>query len=67
VRGKWWEYLVPEELPRDAVGDLVRVGVGFAIGPGWPLPLGLWMGRAAIASTSCFNPIVQLLRHPAIA
>src|SRR5512140_3339649 len=33
------------ELPQDAVGSLYRVLVGFAIGGGIALPLGLLMGR----------------------
>jgi len=61
VAGKWWEYLVTGELPRDAVATLLRVGVGFAIGAGLALPLGLWMG-ARDRIYELFNPIVQLLR-----
>ncbi len=61
VARKWWEYLVTGELPRDAVATLFRVAVGFVIGAGLALPLGLWMG-ARERIYELFNPIVQLLR-----
>src|SRR5207237_10195921 len=61
VARKWWEYLVTGELPRDAVATLLRVFVGFAIGAGLALPLGLWMG-ARERIYELLNPIVQLLR-----
>ena len=61
VARKWWDYLVTGELPRDAVATLLRVFVGFAIGAGLALPLGLWMG-ARNRVYELFNPIVQLLR-----
>src|SRR5438067_7925674 len=61
VARKWWEYLVTGELPRDAVATLLRVFVGFAIGAGLALPLGLWMG-ARDRVYEVFNPLVQLLR-----
>jgi len=61
VARKWWEYLITGELPRDAVATLLRVFVGFAIGAGLALPLGLWMG-ARQRVYELFNPIVQLLR-----
>src|SRR5207249_1504313 len=49
------------ELPRDAAATLLRVAVGFAIGAGLALPLGLWMG-ARDRVYEVFNPLVQLLR-----
>jgi NitT/TauT family transport system permease protein len=61
VARKWWEYLVSGELPQDAVATLLRVVVGFVIGAGLALPLGLWMG-ARERIYELFNPIVQLLR-----
>ena len=61
VARKWWDYLVTGELPRDAVATLLRVAVGFAIGAGLALPLGLWMG-ARDRVYEIFNPLVQLLR-----
>src|SRR5438045_4240825 len=61
VARKWWDYLVTGELPRDAVATLLRVVVGFVIGAGLALPLGLWMG-ARDRIYELFNPIVQLLR-----
>src|SRR5207247_1684456 len=60
VARKWVEYLLPGqpyeagtsrlswifsgELPHDAVATLMRVFVGFIVGAGIALPLGLWMG-----------------------
>src|SRR2546425_4906284 len=61
VARKWWEYLVTGELPRDAVGALLRVFVGCAVGAGVVLPLGRWMG-ARDRVYELLNPIVQLLR-----
>jgi NitT/TauT family transport system permease protein len=61
VAAKWWEYLASGELPRDAVATLLRVVVGFVIGAGLALPLGLWMG-ARDSVYALFNPIVQVLR-----
>jgi NitT/TauT family transport system permease protein len=61
VARKWWEYLITGELPRDALATLLRVFVGFAIGAGLALPLGLWMG-ARNRVYELFNPLVQLLR-----
>jgi len=58
---KWWDYLTTGELPRDAVATLFRVAVGFVIGSGLALPLGLWMG-ARNGVHEFFNPLVQLLR-----
>src|SRR5204862_7951266 len=46
---------------RDAAATLLRVAVGFAIGAGLALPLGLWMG-ARDRVYEVFNPLVQLLR-----
>ncbi len=61
VARKWVEYLVTGELPRDAAATLLRVAVGFLIGAGLALPLGLWMG--AIGKVyEVFNPVIQILR-----
>jgi NitT/TauT family transport system permease protein len=49
------------ELIIDALGSLYRVVVGFAVGAGLALPLGLAMGASRIAY-SWMNPLVQLLR-----
>ncbi len=77
VARKWVEYLLPlapyeegksrlswifsGELPQDAVATLMRVFVGFLIGGGIALPLGLWMG-ARERAYQLFNPLVQILR-----
>jgi NitT/TauT family transport system permease protein len=59
--GGWWSWAFSGELVVDAMGSLYRVLVGFAIGAGLALPLGLSMG-ASRAVYAWFNPLVQLLR-----
>jgi NitT/TauT family transport system permease protein len=49
------------ELIIDALGSLYRVVVGFAVGAGLALPLGLAMG-ASRTVYAWMNPLVQLLR-----
>ena len=49
------------ELIHDALGSLYRVVVGFAVGAGLALPLGLAMGASSIVY-AWMNPLVQLLR-----
>lgn len=49
------------ELIIDSLGSLYRVVVGFAVGAGLALPLGLAMGASRIAY-AWMNPLVQLLR-----
>lgn len=61
VARKWVEYLLSGELPRDAASSLYRVLVGFLIGAGLALPLGLLMG-ARKKAYEALNPMVQLLR-----
>ena len=61
VARRWLDYCLSGELPRDAFETLLRVAVGFAIGAGLALPLGLWMG-ATRRVYELLNPIVQLLR-----
>jgi NitT/TauT family transport system permease protein len=73
---KWIAYLLPlqphtegsklawmfsGELIHDSIGSMYRVLVGFAIGAGLALPLGLSMG-ASQRVYAWFNPLVQLLR-----
>jgi NitT/TauT family transport system permease protein len=58
---RWWNYLISGELPRDAVSSLYRVAVGFLIGTGLALPLGLAMG-ASRTTYGLLNPILQVLR-----
>jgi NitT/TauT family transport system permease protein len=49
------------ELVHDSLGSLYRVVVGFAVGAGLALPLGLAMGASRIVY-AWMNPLVQLLR-----
>jgi NitT/TauT family transport system permease protein len=73
---KWIAYLLPlqpyaegsrlswmfsGELIVDSIGSMYRVLVGFAIGAGLALPLGLSMG-ASQRVYAWFNPLIQLLR-----
>ena len=59
--GNWLQWLVSGELIVDAIGSLYRVAVGFLIGAGLALPLGLVMGASTRVYT-WLNPLVQLLR-----
>lgn len=59
--GSWLAWAVSGELITDALGSLYRVLVGFVIGAGLALPLGLAMG-AKPRVYAWFNPLVQLLR-----
>jgi NitT/TauT family transport system permease protein len=77
VAVKWWAYLLPAqprapgqgalewmlsgELPHDAWSSLFRVVVGFLIGAGLALPLGLLMG-ANRRLHDLMNPLVQIVR-----
>ena len=61
VAQKWVEYLTSGELAGDAGATLLRVLVGFLIGAGLALPLGLWMG-AREKIYLVFNPLIQILR-----
>ena len=54
-------WLVSGELISDSVASLYRVLVGFLIGAGLALPLGLMMGAYRQAYT-LFNPLMQILR-----
>jgi NitT/TauT family transport system permease protein len=57
----WLAWAVSGELPADAVGSLYRVVVGFIVGAGLALPLGLLMG-ASQRIYALMNPLVQILR-----
>lgn len=61
VARKWAEYAASGELPRDAFATVMRVAVGFLIGAGLAVPLGLWMG-ARKRAYELFNPLLQILR-----
>ncbi|MET0265907.1 MAG: ABC transporter permease [Duganella sp.] len=57
----WLAWAVSGELITDSIGSLYRVVVGFVIGAGLALPLGLAMG-ANSRVYDWLNPLVQLLR-----
>jgi NitT/TauT family transport system permease protein len=57
----WVDYAKTGELPRDAAASLLRVGVGFLIGAGLALPIGLLMGASDVVY-GFLNPIVQIIR-----
>lgn len=59
--GNWLAWAVSGELIHDALGSLYRVGVGFLIGAGLALPLGLAMG-ASQRVYAWLNPLAQVLR-----
>ncbi|MBB3120551.1 ABC transporter permease [Pseudoduganella violacea] len=59
--GNWLVWALSGELIHDAMGSLYRVLVGFAIGAGLALPVGLGMG-ASNRVYAWLNPLVQLLR-----
>jgi len=59
--GGWLSWALSGELIHDSLGSLYRVVVGFAVGAGLALPLGLAMGASRIVY-AWMNPLVQLLR-----
>jgi NitT/TauT family transport system permease protein len=59
--GSWLAWALSGELIVDSLGSLYRVVMGFVIGAGLALPLGLSMGASARVY-AWFNPLVQLLR-----
>lgn len=61
TEGGWLSWALSGELPVDIVTSLYRVAVGFAIGAGLALPLGLAMG-ASPRVYAWMNPLVQILR-----
>ena len=61
AKGGYLRWCLSGELVQDAVGSLYRVLLGFAIGGGLALPLGLAMGYSKLAY-GLFNPLVQVLR-----
>jgi NitT/TauT family transport system permease protein len=54
-------WLISGELLQDAGSSLFRILVGFLIGAGLALPLGLWMG-ARPRAYQYLNPLIQILR-----
>jgi NitT/TauT family transport system permease protein len=59
--GGWWAWAMSGELVMDSMGSLYRVVVGFLVGAGLALPLGLAMGASRLVY-AWFNPLVQVLR-----
>jgi NitT/TauT family transport system permease protein len=57
----WLAWAFSGELPIDTMGSMYRVAVGFFIGAGLALPLGLVMG-ASSRVYAWLNPLVQVLR-----
>ncbi len=57
----WLTWAVSGELLRDTAGSMYRVLVGFALGAGLALPLGLAMG-ANQRVYAWLNPLMQVLR-----
>jgi NitT/TauT family transport system permease protein len=57
----WLAWVLSGELIHDAASSLYRVVVGFAVGAGLALPLGLAMGAKPRCHDLC-NPLVQVLR-----
>ncbi len=61
AQGSRLAWLFSGELPQDAMGSLYRVAVGFLIGAGLALPLGLFMGRKPVVH-ELFSPLLEVLR-----
>ena len=59
--GGWLSWAFSGELPVDILASLYRVVLGFALGAGLALPLGLAMG-ASRSVYAWMNPLVQVLR-----
>jgi NitT/TauT family transport system permease protein len=57
----WLAWAVSGELIVDSLGSMYRVLLGFVIGAGLALPLGLLMGSSP-RIYALFNPLVQVLR-----
>jgi NitT/TauT family transport system permease protein len=57
----WLSWALSGELLGDTISSMYRVVVGFAIGAGLALPLGLMMG-ASKRIYAWFNPLMQVLR-----
>jgi NitT/TauT family transport system permease protein len=57
----WLSWVFSGELIRDTMGSMYRVAVGFIVGAGLALPLGLAMG-ASQRVYAWLNPLMQVLR-----
>jgi NitT/TauT family transport system permease protein len=59
--GGWWSWAFSGELIHDALGSMYRVAVGFVIGAGLALPLGILMGASQRIYQRMYI-LVQVLR-----
>lgn len=59
--GNWLKWALSGEMIDDAASSMFRILIGFAIGAGLALPLGLAMG-ASQRVYALFNPMLQVLR-----
>ena len=59
--GSWLAWAISGELPHDVLASLTRIAVGFGLGAGLALPLGLLMGARPVIY-ELFNPLLQVLR-----
>jgi NitT/TauT family transport system permease protein len=59
--GSWIAWALSGELIVDSLASMYRVLLGFAIGAGLALPLGLVMGASSLAH-AYLNPLIQILR-----
>jgi len=61
TEGGWLRWALSGELPVDIATSMLRVVLGFGIGAGLALPLGLAMGASPLVY-AWLNPLVQILR-----
>ena len=61
AHGSWFAWLFSGEMLHDALASLYRVVVGFLVGAGLALPLGLFMGSSDLIYRH-INPLMQVLR-----
>jgi len=61
AQNNYFGWLFSGELPRDLLATFLRVLIGFLIGSGLALPLGLLMGSFERVYR-LFNPLIQVLR-----
>jgi NitT/TauT family transport system permease protein len=59
--GSWWLWAVSGELIHDTLGSMYRVAVGFLIGGGLALPLGILMGASQRVYDRMYI-LIQILR-----
>ncbi|MFW0789141.1 ABC transporter permease [Gordonia sp. CPCC 205333] len=67
VAGAWWSRLHADEYYLDLAQSLIRIGVGFALAAAIGIPLGIALGRSAVAGDT-LGTLTELGRPiPAIA